>query len=350
MKKVSVLGLMVVALGIAACSSEPIASTSTPAAPSGSLNIYSARHYDTDDALYDKFTEQTGIDINLIEGKADELIQRMKSEGANSPADLLIVVDAGTLWRADTEGLFQPVTSETLEAAIPNYLRHPEGHWFGLTQRARVIVYNPETVDPSELSTYEALAEPEWEDRVCIRSSSNIYNQSLLASTIAHSGREAAESWAEGIVNNFAREPEGGDTDQIRGVAVGVCDVAIANHYYWARLAKSDDPADREVAESTAIFFPNQGDRGTHVNISGAGVAANAPNPEAAIAFLEYLSTPAAQATFALGNNEFPVVEGVEVDPIVAELGEFKTDSIGVALYGENNPEAIAVFDEVGWK
>ncbi|MEO0355472.1 MAG: extracellular solute-binding protein, partial [Cyanobacteria bacterium P01_A01_bin.3] len=205
------------------------------------LNLYSSRHYDTDQALYDNFTEQTGIEVNLIEGDGDELIARLTNEGANSPADLFITVDVGRLAKADSEGLFQPVDSDTLEASIPDNLRHPDGHWFGLTQRARVIVYNPETVDPAELSTYEALAGAEWQDRVCIRSSSNIYNQSLMGSLIANLGVDAASDWAEGMVNNFAREPEGGDTDQIKAVAAGLCDVAIANHYYYARLAKSDD-------------------------------------------------------------------------------------------------------------
>lgn len=317
------------------------------------LNLYSARHYETDQTLYDNFTGQTGIEINLIEGKEDELLERLKSEGDNSPADLFITVDVGRLWKADSAGLFQPVKSDALESAIPDNLRHPGGHWFGLTQRSRVIVYNPETVDPStDLSTYEALTEPKWEGRVCIRSSSNIYNQSLMGSLITNLGPEAASEWAEGMVNNFAREPEGGDTDQIRGVAAGVCDVAIANHYYYARLVKSDKPEDQSVAAATAVFFPNQGegDRGTHVNISGAGVLAHAPHPDSAVAFLEYLITPEAQAIFARGNNEYPVVEGVEVDPVVAELGDFKTDSASISDFGEKNSEALIIFDEAGWK
>ncbi|MGK7913344.1 MAG: Fe(3+) ABC transporter substrate-binding protein [Synechococcus sp.] len=314
------------------------------------LNLYSSRHYDTDQALYDNFTEQTGIEVNLLEGDGDELIERLINEGANSPADLFITVDVGRLAKADSEGLFQPVDSDTLEVAIPDNLRHPDGHWFGLTQRARVIVYNPETVDPADLSTYEALAGPEWEGEVCIRSSTNIYNQSLMASLIYNDGSDAASAWAEGMVNNFAREPEGGDTDQIKAVAAGLCDVAVSNHYYWARLAKSDDAADNAVAEATAIFFPNQDDRGTHVNISGAGVLANAPNPDAAVAFLEYLTTPEAQAIFAEGNNEYPVVEGVDIDPVVAEMGEYKTDEASLSEFSGNDAEAIIIFDEAGWK
>lgn len=323
-----------------------------PEADSGEsvVNLYSSRHYDTDDALYDNFTEQTGIEVNLIEAEADELIERIKSEGANSPADVLITVDAGRLWRAEEEGLLQSIESETLEAAIPENLRHPDNLWFGLTTRARLIVYNNDTVDPSELSTYEALAEPEWEGRVCIRSSSNIYNMSLVASMIESKGEEAAAEWVDGLVKNLAREPEGGDTDQIRAVAAGQCDVAISNHYYWARLMKSDDAADQEVASQTSVFFPNQDDRGTHVNISGAGVVTTSPNRENAIAFIEYLTSPEAQEVFAAGNNEYPVVEGINVDPIVAELGDFKVDDVNVSSYGRNSPKMIEIADRAGWK
>jgi iron(III) transport system substrate-binding protein len=314
------------------------------------VNVYSSRHYDSDDQIYQQFTESTGIQVNLIEGEADELIERITNEGENSPADVLVTVDAGRLWRAEEAGLFQPIDSEVLNSAIPENLRHPEGLWFGLTQRARVIVYNQDTVDPSELSTYEALADPQWKGRVCIRSSGNIYNQSLMGSMIETKGEEATEAWAKGIVENLAREPEGGDTDQIKAVAAGQCDVAIVNHYYWARLAKSDDAADQEVAEATGIFFPNQNDRGTHVNISGAGVLATAPNPENAVAFIEYLATPEAQTIFAQSNNEYPVVEGVDIDPVVAEMGNFKVDDLNVAAYGPNNPDVVKIVDRAGWK
>ncbi|MGB3493611.1 MAG: Fe(3+) ABC transporter substrate-binding protein [Elainellaceae cyanobacterium] len=320
------------------------------AEPVGELNLYSSRHYDTDESLYDGFTNKTGIEINLIEGDADELISRIKSEAENSPADVLMTVDASRLWRAEEEGLFQPVESETLEATIPDNLRHPDGLWFGLTQRARVIVYNKDTVDPSELSTYEELADPKWKGRVCIRSSSNIYNQSLLGSMVESIGADATEEWAKGLVANFAREPEGGDTDQIKAVAAGQCDVAIANHYYWARLAKSDDATEQDIADQVGVFFPNQGDRGTHVNISGAGVLVNAPHVEEAIAFLEYLVTPEAQEIFALGNNEYPVAEGVKLDDVVAEMGDFKVDTVNVSTYGYNNSEVLQISDRAGWK
>ncbi|ASC73806.1 Fe(3+) ABC transporter substrate-binding protein [Halomicronema hongdechloris C2206] len=345
-------------LAVAACGqstetvTEPTPEVAADSAPvaAGEVNVYSSRHYDTDDILYERFTEETGIEVNLIEGDADELIERIKNEGANSPADILMTVDAGRLWRAEQEELFQSIESAVLESAVPENLQHPDNLWFGLTKRARVIVYNTEAVDPSELSTYEALAEPEWEGRVCIRSSNNIYNQSLLGSMVESKGLEATEAWAEGLVSNLARPPEGGDTDQIKAVAAGQCDVAIVNHYYWARMAKSDAPENQAATEATAVFFPNQEGRGTHVNISGAGVLVNAPNRENAIAFLEFLVTPEAQQIFAEGNNEYPVVEGVDIDPVVAELGDFKVDEVNVSAYGRNNPEVVKLVDRVGWK
>lgn len=340
----------------AACSpSQPTAdegdgANSQASGGAGEVNVYSSRHYDSDDTLYQRFTEETGIEVNVIEGEADELIERIKNEGANSPADVLMTVDAGRLWRAEEEGLFQPANSEGLNQAIPANLRHPEGLWFGLTQRARVIVYNKAAVQPEDLSTYEALAEPEWEGRVCIRSSGNIYNQSLLGSMIESDGVEKTEAWVKGLVSNLAREPEGGDIDQIKAVAAGQCDVAIVNHYYWARLAKSDKSDEQSVANATGVFFPNQDGRGTHVNISGGGVLVNAPNRDNAIAFLEFLATPEAQGIFANSNNEYPVVKDVDVDPVVAELGNFKVDETNVAAYGRNNSEVVKIVDRTGWK
>lgn len=323
------------------------------------VNVYSARHYESDTALYDLFTQETGITVNIIEAKAEELVERIRSEGANSPADVIITVDAGNLWRADAAGLLSPVESEVLNTAIPENLRHPEGKWFGLATRARVIVYNKNTVTPEELSTYEDLAGDTWNGRICIRSSTNIYNQSLLASIIASDGEEAAEAWAQGIVNNMAREPEGGDTDQISGVAAGVCDVAIVNHYYYARMIAAaepeddDDPIDtdaQEVLDNVGIFFPNQADRGAHINISGAAVVATAPNRDNAVKFLEFLASPEAQAVFAEQNYEYPVVAGVAPSSVIEGFGEFKADTLNVAVYGENNPLAVQIFDRVGWK
>jgi len=347
--------LTIVSCTSQAPSGEEASSSAEPADASGNasgneVNVYSSRHYDSDQTLYESFTEETGIQVNVIEGKDDELIERIKSEGTNSPADVLITVDAGRLWRAEQEGILQPAASSTLEAEIPENLRHPDGLWYGLTRRARVIVYNKAEVNPSELSTYEALAEPEWQGRVCIRSSSNVYNQSLLGSMVETLGADTTEAWAKGLVGNLAREPEGGDTDQINAVAAGQCDVAIVNHYYWARLASSDDSAEQDVANQVGVFFPNQDDRGTHVNISGAGVAVNAPHPENAIAFIEYLASPEAQQVFAQGSLEYPVVEGVAADPTIAALGDFKSDSVNVGAYGRNNPAVVQIADRVGWK
>jgi iron(III) transport system substrate-binding protein len=314
------------------------------------VNLYSSRHYDTDVALYDGFTEQTGIAVNLIEGDADELIERIKAEGRNSPADVLITVDAGRLWRADDAGLLQPVSSQVLDEAIPAELRHPEGKWFGLSQRLRGVVYAKDRVDPSEITSYEDLADPKWQGRICIRSSTNVYNQSLVASMIEANGVEATEAWAQGLIDNLARPPQGGDTDQIEAVAAGECDLAVVNHYYFVRLLESDSEDERAVADKVDIVFPNQDGRGAHANVSGAGVVATAPNQENAVKFLEYLTTPEAQAYFAEGNYEFPVVDGVKLDPVLEQWGEIKTDAVNAAKLGENNPEAVKLMDRVGWK
>lgn len=342
----TVTGVMTLLLG--ACSGQP--SSQQGAASDQVVNVYSARHYDTDKTLFTQFTQQTGIKVNLIEGKNDELLERIKSEGTNPNADVLVTVDAGRLWRAEQDQLLQPVTSEVLTKNIPASLRHPQGLWFGLSQRARILVYNKAKVKPSDLSTYEALAEPQWKGRVCVRSSNNIYNQSLLGSLIETKGTKATETWAKGLVQNLARPPKGGDISQIKAVAAGECDVAISNHYYAARLAKSTEPEDREVTQKVGVFFPNQQDRGTHVNISGAGVVVNAPHREHAIAFIEYLVSPEAQQIFAQGNNEYPVVPGTKTDPVLDSYGQFKADSVNVTALGRNNPEAIEIADRVGWQ
>ncbi|MEL7037214.1 MAG: Fe(3+) ABC transporter substrate-binding protein [Cyanobacteria bacterium J06592_8] len=319
-------------------------------ADTGTINLYSSRHYDTDDQLYNGFTQQTGIKVNLVEGKASQLIERIKSEGANSPADVLITVDAGNLWKAQKEGIFQPVSSSVLTGAIPANLRDPGNHWFGLSKRARVIMYNKAKVNPAQLSTYEDLAGSEWQGKVLIRSSSNIYNQSLVASLLEVHGAGDTEQWAKGLVENFARSPEGNDTAQIKAVAAGVGDVGIANSYYLARLASSSKPEDKAVAEKVGMFFPNQRGRGTHVNISGAGVVKSAPNKAGAVKFIEYLVSPEAQKIFAQGNNEYPVVSGVQVAPALAQFGTFKSDSMNVAAYGQKNAEALRLMDRAGWK
>ncbi|NWO57249.1 Fe(3+) ABC transporter substrate-binding protein [Chromohalobacter israelensis] len=314
------------------------------------VNIYSARHYDSDQALYDAFTEKTGIDVNILEGDSDQLIERIRREGAASPADIMLTVDAGRLWRAEQAGVFQGIESDVLNERLPDAMRHPEGKWFGFSQRVRAIFYDPDDVDPANLKRYEDLADTRFEGDICIRSSNNIYNQSLLASMIAHHGMDDAEAWAQGVVDNMARDPEGGDTDQIRGVASGECDIAVANHYYYVRLLESDDASDREAAESVEILLPNQDGRGAHVNVGGAGVVADAPNRDNAIRFLEFLASDEAQRLFAAGNHEFPVVDGVEVDGTLATWGDFKRDALNINALGEHNPEAIRIFDRVGWR
>jgi len=313
------------------------------------VNLYTARHYPGDDELYQKFEEETGIEVNVVDGKGDALLERIKTEGDRSPADVFITVDAGRLWAAEEAGVFQPIESEVLVETVPAEFRHPENLWFGLSKRARVIFYSKEDVDPAALSTYEALTDPQWEGEILIRSSSNVYNQSLLGMIIADQGEEAAEEWAEGMVANFARTPQSNDTGQIRAVAAGEGDLAVANHYYYARLVLSDDPADQEVVEKVGIYFPNQDTTGTHVNISGGGVLKNAPNREEAIRFLEFLVSPEAQAVLANGNAEFPVNPDAPVPPVLSEY-EFVEDTTSAATIGANNPKAIRIFDRAGWR
>jgi iron(III) transport system substrate-binding protein len=315
------------------------------------INLYSARHYDTDNALYQSFTKKTGIKVNLVEAKAEELVARIESEGANSPADVIITVDAGNLSRAKEAGILQPINSQVLEAAVPASLRDPEKMWFGFAKRARVIIYNKDKVNPSQLSTYEDLASPKWKGKILVRSSSNVYNQSLVGWLLAAHGPQKTEEWVRSFVANLARPPEGNDTAQIKAVADGVGDVAIANHYYVARLANSDKPEEKAVAQKVRVFFPNKRDRGTHINISGGAVVKTAPNKEGARQFLEFLVSPEAQAIFAKGNYEYPVVSGVPVDNFVKSLGELKGDEKTLAaVFGKNNAEALKIMDRAGWK
>jgi len=321
----------------------------SPAQADGEVNIYSARHYDTDDVLFNEFKKRTGITVNRIEGKSDELIARMEAEGENSPADIFLTVDAGRMWRADQAGLLAPVESDVLTARIPPHLRHPDGHWFGLSQRARIIFYAKERME-NPPRTYEALAEDQYDDKVCIRSSTNIYNLSLLASVIEVHGRETAKEWAAGVRENMAREPQGGDTDQLRGIVSGECDIAVSNHYYFVRGLVGEVDGLTEGTDQIGWIWPNQGGRGAHMNVAAGAVTANAPNRDNAVAFLEFLTTDFAQQHFAKQNNEFPAVPGVPLDAGVAQLGYFVPDnSTGAAAYGENAPEAQAVFNEVGW-
>ena len=315
------------------------------------VNIYSGRHYQTDEALYAGFTKATGIKVNRIEAGEDAIIERNRNEGARSPADVMITVDAGRLWRAEQLGLFQPVKSATLESRIPESFREPGGHWFGFSSRARVIAYNKARVKPGEITSYEQLADAKWKGRVCMRSSTNIYNLSLLGALIDHLGQQKAEQWAQGVRANLAVEPKGGDTDQLKAVAAGQCDVTVSNQYYYARLARSQKPDEKAVADKIALVMPNQASWGTHVNISGAGVVKNAPHRDNAVKFLEYLASDEAQRYFADGNNEWPVVKSVKVDnPVLNALGDFKRDALNVAVLGKNQPGSQKIYDRVAWK
>lgn len=314
------------------------------------VNVYSHRHYDIDRQLFARFTEETGIRVNVVTGSADELITRLQTEGASSPADLLITVDAGRLHRARERGLLQAVESSQLESQVPARYRDPEGYWYGLTTRARVLVYARGRVRPEEISTYESLAAPEWRGRVLVRSSENVYNQSLLAAMIAEVGEAAALAWAQGIARNLARSPSGGDTDQLKAVAAGAGDVAISNTYYLAKLASSEDAEERRVYEQLGVVFPNQADRGTHVNVSGAGVTRHAPNRDAAVRLLEFLTADDAQRLYAEGNQEYPVKPGIASSAILQGWGDFRGDTLPLGRLGELNGRAVMLFDRAGWR
>ena len=315
------------------------------------LNLYTARHYQTDEALYTGFTKRTGIKINRIEGGEDALFERIKSEGARSPADVFITVDIGRIWKADEAGIFEAVKSPILESRIPAALRDPENKWFGFSSRARIIVYNKALVKDGEIKTYEDLADPKWKGKVCTRSSSHPYMLSLTASVVAHLGEQKAEAWAKGLKENLARDPQGGDTDQIKAVASGECALALTNQYYFVRLLRSSKGEDQRITEKLAYVFPNQEGRGTHINISGGGMLKHAPHKAAARAFLEYLASDEAQSYFANGNNEWPAVAKVKLDnPALQSLGTFKTDTINVALLGKNQATAQRISDRVGYK
>ncbi|MEM6642378.1 MAG: Fe(3+) ABC transporter substrate-binding protein [Bacteroidota bacterium] len=313
------------------------------------VNVYTHRHYDVDQQLFKKFEDSTGIKVNVVNANADELIQKMEAEGEASPADVLITVDAGRLSRAKEKGLLQSINSTFLNNTISSNLRDEDNHWFALTKRARIVVYALDRVDSSELSTYEALSDEKWKDKVVIRSSSNIYNQSLLASIIANNGEEVAREWVAGVVENMARAPKGNDRDQVKAVAAGEGDLAVVNTYYVGRMLNSKDPIDVEASEKVGIFFPNQDGRGAHINISGAGVAKYAPNRENAIKFIEYLASKPAQEVFADANYEYPVHPDVAPSALLQSWGSFKEDELALNQLGEYNKLANLIFDAGGW-
>ncbi|WP_107039265.1 Fe(3+) ABC transporter substrate-binding protein [Brumimicrobium mesophilum] len=314
------------------------------------VNVYTHRHYEPDQLIFEMFEEKTGIKVKVINASADELIQKMKMEGKQSPADVLITVDAGRLGRAKEQGLLQSINSELLEKSIPSHLQDIDNQWFGLTKRARVIAYSLDRVDPKELTTYEDLVSKNWEGRILVRSSSNIYNQSLLASLIANDGEGIAKKWSEGIVANMARSPKGSDRDQVKAVVAGEGDLAIVNSYYIGKMLNSPDLEEVETAKKIGLFFPNQEGRGTHINVSGAGVAKYAPNRENAIRFIEFLAGEEAQQIFTDSNYEYPVLESIQATDIIKSWGDFKEDTLGLNKLGENNKKAVLIFDETGWK
>jgi iron(III) transport system substrate-binding protein len=321
--------------------------TSSVAHAQAEVNLYSSRHYAADEELYKAFTERTGIKVNVIKAGGGELIQRIQREGANSPADVFLAEDAGVVGRLHLAGLFQPVRSPILESAIPANLREPDGHWFGLTMRARVIAYHKDRVKPSELSTYEDLAEPKWRKRILIRSSGSAYNQSLVVSLIEADGTEKTEAWAKGIVANMARAPKGGDRDQIAAMMAGEGDIAVTNTYYIGHLLSGGKPG---VYDKLGVFFPNQGGRGTHVNISGGGVLKHAPHRDNAVKFLEFLTTSDAQTIFASTNFEYPVRTDAAIAPTIKAFGQFKADPLNVGVLARKNAEAVKLMDRAGWK
>lgn len=320
------------------------------AAAAETVTVYTARHYDSDDAVYAAFTEATGIEVKLVEGKSDDLIARLRREGSLSPADIFMAVDAGRLTKAVEAGILAPHGSEALDAAIPAELRHPEGLWVGLSRRVRIFAVSNERVAAGdEPRTYEELADEAWKGRVLLRSSTNIYNQSLIASLLEHHGASTTEAWCRRVVENFARTPQGGDRDQVRAVAAGVGDVAVVNHYYVMRMLTGNE-ADKAAASKVRIVFPNQADRGAHVNISGAGIVRTAPNQANAVKLLEFLATAEAQTLFASGNAEYPAAKGVEPAKALAELGPFKTDAINASILGRRNRESVMTMDRAGWR
>lgn len=344
-----VLGAALLLLG--ACSQPASEGASKPApAAEGVVNVFSGRHYDADATLYARFEAQTGVRVRVLEAPGAQLLERLKAEGTSSVADLIITSDAGNLAQLKAADLLQPVQSPALEAAIPAHLRDGDGQWFGLSKRARVIIAAKSDAAAAQVKSYADLGEARFKGRVCVRTSTNVYNLSLLAAMISRDGAEAAQKWASAVRANFAREPEGSDTDQIKAVAAGACSLAIANHYYWVRMLASKDPADREAAAKVQVIFPDQAGDGAHINVSGAGVARNAPNTANAIRLLEFLVSTEAQTAFAQLNDEFPVRVDVPAAGPVLALGTFKESTVPLSALGANQAQAQKIYDAVDWR
>ena len=351
-RRLGLLAAAALSVTLAACGQQgDKAGTATgPEAASQELNLYTARHYDADEKLYALFEEKTGIKIKRIEGRPDELIARMKAEGAASPADVFVAADAGALWRAQNEGLLQSISSDALNTAIPENLREPSGQYYGFSRRARVVAYDPTKVQPAEIADYAALATPRFKGKICARSGDNVYNLSLVGSMIEAWGEAKTKQWVEGVTANLARPPEGGDRDQIRAVAAGVCEVALTNSYYFIRMKNGEDANDRQIAERLTLGFPSLAGQGSHLNISGGGVAANAPNKANAIKFLEFLATPEAQAIVTELNFEYPAANGAQPAATVAPYANYTAHPMNVSRYGINQPKAQSMISAAGWK
>ncbi len=326
------------------------ASLTASFAEAATVNLYSARKEALIKPLLDKFTAETGIEVRLLTGGGDALLARLQNEGANTPADLFLTVDAGNLHRAAEAGVFQPITAPHLLEAVPSHLVGGDQLWVGLSLRARPIFYNPERVDPSQLTGYEDLAKPEWKKNVCIRSSDNIYNQSLTAALIEHWGEEKTEAWAKGLVSNLAKPPVGGDRDQLKAAAAGVCDLAVSNTYYFGLMQNSDDAAEREITTKLKIFWPNQDSFGTHVNVSGIGLTKYAKHKNEAKQLIEFLLSEDSQAWYAAANSEYPAVSSAKWSETLIGWGEFKADDLPMRYLGENNATAVKLMNRAGWR
>ena len=347
-RSAAVAAVATVALILAACGQS--GDSAAPAADAGEVNVYSSRHYDADEALYARFTEETGIRVNVVEGNADQLIARLRAEGEASPADIFVAADAGALWRAQDAGLLQATSSETINSRIPANLRAPGGEWFGFARRARIVAYDPARVRPEEVDTYEEIASPRFRGKLCVRSSESVYNLSLVGALIEAWGPERARQWVEGVVANMARPPEGGDRDQIRAVAAGVCEIALTNSYYFIRMGNGEEAADREVAGKLRLAYPSLNGQGAHVNVSGGGVAAHAPNRDNAVRLLEFLSTPESQTLVAQMNFEYPISPDVAAPAPVDAYASFQANPMAVSLYGPRQAEAQSMMSAAGWR
>lgn len=317
---------------------------------SSEVNLYSQRHYKVDEKQYENFTKKTGIKVNVIKANADELIERLKNEGENSPADLFVSVDAGKLQKGANLGLFQKVSSSVIENNVSNDLLDKNGFWIPITYRARIIVYSNDRVKKEDLSTYEDLSNEKWKGRILVRSSSNAYNQALMSSIVANLGSDVASKWSKAVVQNFARDPKGSDRDQVKAIAAGQGDIAIVNSYYIGLLLSSQKEEELNAGKAVSVFFPNQNDRGSHINISGIGLAKNSPNKENAIKLMEYLTSEEAQKTYVNNSYEYPANPMVKPSKIVQDWGEFKRDNLDLNNLGVYRDEALKIFDKTGWK